>query len=356
MTDTTTNLTDMSRYHRQIILPGIGDAGQARLSSAHALVVGCGALGSVIIDALARAGVGRLTIIDRDIVESTNLQRQLLYTESDAIDGIPKAAAAARAVAAINRQVKVDARIEHFDAASARALTGDIDIVLDGLDSFETRYLLNDLAVSRDIPYVYGGAVATSGTSFTILPGDGPCLRCLFPDAPPPGTTATCDTAGVLGPIVTMIGARQAAEAIKVLAAGRDVSDRQLLSIDIWSGMHRTIDVSGARRGDCPACGQRDFTWLNATHDSDHVSLCGQDAIQLVPARPLTDLDGLATRLDAIAEVTRTPFLIRAALNDVVGIDDQPIHVTIFPGGRTVIRHARDVNQARSIMTRLLGG
>jgi adenylyltransferase/sulfurtransferase len=225
---------NLDRYHRQTLLPGIGDAGQRRLLATHALIVGCGALGSCLADALARAGVGTLTIVDRDLVEITNLQRQILYDESDVREGMPKAEAAARRLREINSSIDIRPVIDDFDARNAERLSGGADIIIDGLDNFETRYLLNDLAVARGLPYIYGGAVGTQGMSVPILPhprkrvGSGgaiswdeedstPCLRCIFPDPPPPGSSPTCDTAGVLGPLVSMVAAHQATQALKGL-------------------------------------------------------------------------------------------------------------------------------------------
>jgi adenylyltransferase/sulfurtransferase len=270
----------LARYHRQMLLPGIGEQGQQRLRDSHALVVGCGALGTVIVDSLARAGVGTITIVDRDVVELTNLQRQILYDERDVEQGMPKALAAKAKVARINGEVNVHARVDDFSHRNAERYIPGADIILDGLDNFETRYLLNDLSVSRGIPYIYGGAVSTTGVTMAVLPSGAkrqmdstsrvewsesqstPCLRCVFPEAPPPGTSPTCDTAGVLGPAVAIIAAHQCVQTIKLLTGNIDAVDRSLLSLDVWTNELRRFDISGARTADCPCCGQGRFDIL----------------------------------------------------------------------------------------------
>jgi molybdopterin-synthase adenylyltransferase len=366
---------DLARYHRQMLLPGFGEAGQRKLRQAHALVVGCGALGSVIIDSLARAGVGTLTIVDRDIIELTNLQRQILYDETDVERGMPKAEAAKRRVAQINSAVKVNAHVDDFSHRNAARFIEGIDILLDGLDNFETRYLLNDLAVMRGIPYVYGGAVGTTGVSMTILPHHAtrqvdstskviwtqeqstPCLRCVFPEAPPPGTTPTCDTAGVLGPVVSIIASHQSVQALKLMTGNVNAVDRSLLSIDGWSNEIRQFDVSGARDGvTCPCCAQGKFEHFEGAPASATLSLCGRNAVQISPASDADlNLAEFTLRLASHGDFTHNAFLMRGELKSERGSNGQPIEITLFPNGRAIIKGVSQPEAARSIYAKYIG-
>lgn len=373
-------MLNLARYHRQMLLPGIGEAGQQRLLAAHALVVGCGALGTVLADALARAGVGTLTIVDRDIVELTNLQRQVLYDEADVEAGMPKAEAAKAKLQRINSQVKVHAHVDDFNHTNAERLAEGADIILDGLDNFETRYLLNDLAVARGLPYIYGGAVGTSGVSMAVLPHvespqseellahralnweprhATPCLRCVFPEAPPPGASPTCDTAGVLGPVVQMIATHQAIQAIKLLTGNIDALDRSLLSIDAWMNEIRRFDVSDARNtaGEgCPCCVQKRFEFLDGTASSAAVSLCGRNAVQITPTgNGRIDLNAAAARLGAHGTFTANRFLLRGAFSHEQGENQQPIELTLFPNGRAIIKGTTEPETARIIYAKYVG-
>ncbi len=350
----------VNRYHRQIILPQFGEAGQRRLKESHALVVGCGALGSAIVDSLARAGVGTISIVDRDTVELTNLQRQTLFDEADVAGMIPKAEAARARVARNNSELIVHAHVEDFNHRNAERLLGGADVILDGLDNFETRYLVNDLAVKHGVPYVYGGAVATGGMSMTILPGTTPCLRCVFPEAPPPGTTPTCDTAGVLGPAVSMIAAWQATQALKLLSGNVEAVDRTLLSIDLWEGQVRRFDVGGAREAsDCPCCVQGRFDSLDGHGGSSATSLCGRDAVQISPASRATaggfDLADLAGRLAAHGSFTHNGFLLHGRFDFERGERGAPVELTLFPDGRAIVRGTTEPETARSIYARYVG-
>ncbi len=359
-----------------MLLPAIGEEGQRRLIKAHALVVGCGALGCAIIDSLARAGVGRLTIIDRDLVEITNLQRQTLFDEDDAEQGAPKAEAAKARVARINSQVTVLACVDDLNPRNAESFVDGVDIILDGLDNFESRYLLNDLAVKHGLPYIYGGAVAASGASMAILPHHGhrsgsarsavrwtedqstPCLRCVFPEAPPPGASPTCDTAGVLGPIVAMVAAHQSAQTIKLLTGCIDSLDRSLLSIDAWSNETRRIDVSGARAAaDCPCCGEGDFEFLRGDAVSATTSLCGRNAVQITPAGDPGDfnLAAVRERLASHGEFTCNAFLLRGTFSSERGQEDAPLELTLFPNGRAILKGVTEPETARSIYAKYIG-
>jgi adenylyltransferase/sulfurtransferase len=373
---------NLHRYHRQILLPGFGEEGQRRLLDAHALVVGCGALGSVIIDCLARAGVGTLTIVDRDVVEITNLQRQVLYDESDVAEGMPKAEAAKAKVAAVNAQVTVHAHVDDFNYRNAARYADGVDIILDGLDNFETRYLLNDLAVARGLPYIYGGAVATTGVSMAVLPHpaarldelsscvqwtDGqstPCLRCVFPEAPPPGVSPTCDTAGVLGPAAMIVAAHQATQAIKLLTGSLDALDRSLLSIDLWSNETRRFDVSGARQDEdddaCPCCADGSFEYLEGESASATLSLCGRNAVQVTPPDQADgpaeiDLERIAHRLAPHGSFTFNRYLLRGRFAAEMGEQGEPIELTLFPTGRAIVKGVTEPEAARSIYAKYVG-
>ncbi len=345
----------LARYHRQMLLPGLGEAGQRRLGDGHALIVGCGALGTVIADALVRAGVGTLTIVDRDTVELTNLQRQVLFTEQDVARTMPKAEAARARLAQINSQVAVHAHVDDFNPTNAERYAEGATILMDGLDNFETRYLMNDLAVKRRVPYVYAGAVATGGMSMPILPHDGPCLRCVFPEPPPPGSHPTCDTAGVLGSAVMIIAAHQAAQAIKLLTGNLDAVDRSLYSIDVWANTTRRFDMRGARHADCPCCGQGCFEYLAGECGSSATPLCGRNAVQITPAGRAAeadlDLACLAERLAAHGEFRHNGYLLHGRLDE----DGGPLELTVFPDGRAIIKGTTHPETARSVYARYVG-
>lgn len=360
---------DLSRYHRQSILPGVGDAGQRRLAASHAAIVGLGALGSAIAELLARAGVGTLTLIDRDVVEPTNLQRQCLYAERDL--ELPKAEAGARRLAEINSNLRLIPLVRDFSAGNAEAslslagaAAGRPGVLLDGADNFDARYLLNDLSVKHAVPYVYGGVVGTRGMRMPVVPPAGPCLRCVFPDAPAPGTQPTCDTAGVLGPAVSAVAAGQASDALRILL-GLPVSS-VLTSFDLWTDDHRRLAV--ARDPACPCCGRRRFDYLDARLGTRAVWLCGQNSVQIFPDRAaigadpdedveeVVDLTALAERLRAHGQVTATRFMTRASLTNERGDDGGPVHLSVFPDGRALIRGLRNPERARALYDRYIGG
>jgi len=367
---------DFARYHRQMLLPGIGEHGQQRLAQSHALIVGCGALGSHIADTLARAGVGTLTIVDRDVVELTNLQRQVLYDEADVESGTPKAEAAKARLQRINSGITVHAHVDDFNHRNASKFADGVDVIMDGLDNFETRYLLNDLAVARGLPYIYGGAVGVTGVSLAILPHPAnrqaghestikwseeqstSCLRCVFPEAPPPGSNPTCDTAGVLGSIVTMIAAHQSAQAIKLLSGNLDSLDRSLLSIDLWSNETRRFDVSGAREpSNCPCCVRGEFEFLEGASGSATTSLCGRNAVQITPGLNGTNIDlpRLAASLSPHGRFSCTPFLLKGLLQRELNDDGEPYELTVFPNGRAILKGTSQPEVARSLYARYIG-
>lgn len=330
------------RYSRQILFPGIGEAGQTRLLDARVAVAGCGALGSVQAGALARAGVGFLRIIDRDYVELSNLQRQWLFDQGDAEQALPKAAAAARKIAAINCEVKTEPVVADLTASNICDLFDDVDLILDGTDNFETRYLINDYAVDRGRPWIYGAAVGSYGITMPVVPGQTACLRCLYPLAPS-GVQPTCETAGVLGSITALIASLQVAEAIKILCGVEPA--RKITTADVWSGEIRQV-VQPGPGAECPACSRREFSYLKENSRAP-VSLCGHNAVQIHErARPL-DLRELAARLKPLGEVRSNEFALR--------FDVPPYLLTIFPDGRAIVKGTTDPGIARSLYARYIG-
>ncbi len=360
---------DLSRYHRQMLLPGFGEAGQQRLLDSTALVLGCGALGCAVADTLARAGVGRLVIVDRDFVELTNLQRQVLFDERDLRAGLPKAEAAKRRLAQINSGIAVTAVVDDLNPRNIERHAAGADVLVDGLDNFETRYLVNDFAVRHGLPYVYGGAVGTSGAACAILPhtpagsapwetpaqgGATPCLRCLFDEPPPPGSTPTCETAGVLAPAVAMVASFEAAEALKILTGRFDRVCRTLLNLDLWANAIKQFKIDRAyEAGLCLCCGQRDFEYLEGRRGSGAAALCGREAVQILP-RPgaaAPDFDAIAARLRAHGPVTVNEFVVRAAIVDA----GHAYELTLFRDGRAIVKGTAETAAARGLFARYVG-
>lgn len=349
---------EFGRFHRQIILPGFSLEAQQRLQDSHALVVGCGALGCASVDALARAGVGRLTIIDRDTVEPTNLQRQSLFTDDDARRGVPKAEAAARRVRAIDPNIAVRGWVDDFRSDNALSYSEGVNIIIDGLDNFETRYLLNDLALMREIPYVYCGAVGYEGMTFPILPGVGPCLRCLFPDPPSAGVAPTCDRAGVFGPAVAIAAGFAVSRALRILAGIAQPHDHDLVSFDLARGALRTTTLDESSRvNDCVACVQRNFEFLNGSRSSRTTTLCGRNAVQVLPATGgRVDLGELAARLAPHGAFSVESGRLRGELRGERTADGGCFELTVFEDGRAIVRGSPEVSDARRIYSKYVGG
>lgn len=348
------------RYHRQMLLPGVGDLGQQRLARAHAVVVGVGALGCVSADLLARAGVGTLTLVDRDLVELTNLQRQTLYTEQDALDAMPKAIAAAQRLRSVNGAIRIEGVVADASPATiepilkADALRPRPDVILDGTDNFETRYLLNDFAVRYGIPLVYAGVIATRAMQLTIIPGETPCLRCIFEQPPPAGGGETCDTVGVLAPAAATAAAIQASEAIRILLALPP--SPHLLELDLWAHSERRLNIAGMRREDCPCCAQGRFEFLDGSRVGGVVTICGRDAFQVSPPSPTqVDPRAMLDRLAAMGEFTANRFVVRGTLRGQAGSAGREIGLAVFADGRTIVTHARDAAHARAIVARFVG-
>jgi len=361
---------DLARYHRQMLLPGFGEDGQRKLLGSTALVLGCGALGTVIADMLARAGVGHLIIVDRDFIELTNLQRQVLFDEQDVADAIPKAEAAKRKLAAINSQVTVTAIVDDVNHRNIARLAAGANIIVDGVDNFETRYLANDYAVRHGIPYMYGGAVGTTGMAYAILPhtecGDAPwealagssratpCLRCLFAEAPGPGQSATCDTVGVIGPAVAIIANFEVAETLKVLTGNYANINPTMLNIDLWANSILQLKVERAwHDGDCPCCKHRRFEFLNGRAGSSTTTLCGRNAVQLTHRQQggKLDFDGIASRLQGHGTVIVNEFMIRASIND----NGKPYELTLFTDGRAIVKGTAEAGVARGVYAKYVG-
>jgi adenylyltransferase/sulfurtransferase len=333
---------DRERYSRQILFSGIGERGQEALLGSHAAIAGCGALGSFHAAALARAGVGRLTIIDRDYIEPSNLHRQWLFEEADAAEGLPKAAAAARRLARINSGVEVRAAIADLTAENAEELLGGADVILDGTDNFEARYLINDFAVSRGIPWIYGAAVGSYGLAMPVIPGRGPCLRCVYP-APPAGAQPTCETAGVLNVIVSAVASIQAADALRILT-GAALAPR-ITTFDLWKGGIRQT-AAPYRDPDCPTCGRHEYSFLEAT-ERPPARLCGRNAVQITGGARALDLGELKARLEAVGTVRANEFALRFQTGEY--------ELTVFADGRAIVKGTDDPGIARSLYARYVG-
>lgn len=338
------------RYSRQRRFGALGDAGQARLEASRVLVCGCGALGSIIAERLARAGVGYLRIVDRDWVELSNLARQTLFTEKDAADNRPKAVAAAEVLRKINSSITIEPVVEDVTHRNIRQLATDCNLILDGTDNFETRLLINDFSLVNKIPWVHGGCLGASGQVMSIIPGQTACFRCLVPEMPPREAMPTCDTAGVLGPAVGIVASWQAAEALKILSGHLSDVCRELIVIDSWHTSIRLISLASVmQQGSCAACHKKQFPFLDGKFHSDATVLCGKNAVQVAPSGPNSiDLDQMARHLSTLGGVVATPFFLRLTLPDYV--------ITLFRDGRAIISGTSDPAHAKSILARTLGG
>jgi molybdopterin/thiamine biosynthesis adenylyltransferase len=335
------------RYSRQERFSGIGPDGQQRLGEAHVVVVGCGALGSVLAEQMARAGVGRLTLVDRDFVEPSNLHRQSLFDEEDAAAGLPKAVAAEAHLRRLNSEIEIRGVIADLASDNVGELLEGATLVLDGTDNFETRFLVNDVCVREGIPWVYGACVGAYGLVMMVRPRVTPCLRCLLEEMPPPGSGPTCDTAGVVAPIVHVIAGIQAAEALKLLAGREESLTRGLVTVDLWKGTFDVMDLSG-RAPSCPSCtqGRYDYADVGATVGS--AVLCGRDAVQVRPPRGTrVDLPELARRLSGLGRVSANEYLVR--------MDTGEAEMVVFGDGRAIVRGTSDPARARSLYAKYVG-
>jgi adenylyltransferase/sulfurtransferase len=337
------------RYSRQMRFPGIGKDGQQRLLASKVTLCGCGALGTVLANVLVRAGVGYLRLIDRDFIETSNLQRQVLFDESDVTANLPKAEAAARKLRAINSTVTIEPVVTDVDRTNIIDLVQDADLILDGTDNFEIRYLINDAAVKLGKPWVYGGCIGSHGQTMTIIPGQTPCLRCVIEAAPAPGEAATCETAGVLGPIVNIIASYQATEAFKILAGKLDAINRDLLFLDVWENVNKRFAIAKLRdRGNCVCCKQRKFEWLEGAHGSQTTSLCGRNAVQVSHrVAGQLDFENMARQLGVLGKVSFNRFMLK--------FDVDEYQFTVFPDGRAIIKGTADEDKARTLYAKYIG-
>ncbi len=349
---TAQDFTTPERYARQALFAPIGEEGQDRIGRSRVALIGCGALGTVIASTLARAGVGFMRICDRDYIELNNLQRQVLFDETDIAADLPKAAAAVEKLRRVNSSIELEPVVADVNHRNIRTLIDDVDLILDGTDNFETRYLINDAAIASGTPWIYGAVIGASGLVMPVLPGETACLRCAFETAPPPELSPTCDTAGVIGPAVNIVASFQCVEALKLLAGRRDAVTRKLLSIDAWSGRITALAIPPVR-GDtpCVCCGRGEFPYLAGEAGSVAAALCGRNAVQVNrPAGAGTpDLDALMAKLATVANTppTRNRFMIRAEVGRYL--------VTVFPDGRAIIKGVDDIDEARTVYSKYIG-
>ena len=340
-------ISQNDRYSRQILFDGIGRDGQTRLLDSRVLIVGCGALGSAQVEALARAGAGNLRLVDRDFVEPSNLQRQTMFTESDAAERLPKAIACATHVREINSSVIVEPEIVDVNHSNIERLIRDCDVVLDGTDNFATRFLINDACVKHNVVWIYGAAVGSYGVSMTIRPNEGPCLRCVFAEAPPAASAPTCDTSGVIMPIISIVAAVQVSEALKVLTGKTESLHNSLMQFDVWRNEWRRISV-GAPNPDCSTCGRHQFDTLAADSRDFAAVLCGRHAVQVLPAQPAqVDLKALSLKLKLVGEVKGNDYLLRFRTG--------AYELTVFQDARSIIRGTDDIATARSLYAKYIG-
>lgn len=339
-------MVNLERYSRQTLFGPIGKAGQERLGSTSVAIIGCGALGTGLANNLCRAGVGRIVIADRDYIETNNLQRQILFDEEDIARRLPKAIAAAERLQRVNSEIQVEPLVEDINADGIEALVREVDLVLDATDNFETRYLLNDACIKHGRPWIYSGVIASYGVTMNIVPGETPCLRCVFPEMPLPGTTATCDTAGVLNGIVAVITGVASTEALKLLLKSERVS-REMFWMDVWENTSERIELP--RQTDCPTCGQHAYEFLDSLSGTSSTSLCGRNAVQVRSGRrgDRIDLAGLAERLRPIGQVAFNEFLLRLVVDGY--------ELTVFPDARAIIKGTDDPQVARSVYARYIG-
>jgi molybdopterin-synthase adenylyltransferase len=332
------------RYSRQILFVGIGEQGQQRLLASSAVIVGCGAIGAAAANLLTRAGVGKLRIIDRDFVEPSNLQRQTLFDEADALAALPKAIAAERKLRSINSGISVEGIVADLSPQNVAELLAPFDLILDGTDNFETRFLINDFAVQNGKPWIYAAAVASYGLTMTVRPGVTPCLACLM-ETQQPGLEETCDTVGVLGPIVNLIASLEVAEAMKLLTGSSDALHGRLISCDVWTGHFQSVRI--ARNPECRACAHREFTYLEG-QAQPHITMCGRDSVQIHERSRALDLAALKSRLSpTVSDVRHNEFLLRFRV--------PPYEMTVFSDGRAILKGTKDPAVARSLYARYIG-
>ncbi|HEY6230806.1 MAG TPA: ThiF family adenylyltransferase [Pyrinomonadaceae bacterium] len=335
------------RYSRQILFSGIGSEGQSRLAQSRILIIGCGALGTAQAESFARAGVGTLRIVDRDFIEFSNLQRQTMFTENDAAERLPKVVAAANHLREINSEIVVEPEIADVNYSNVERLIRNCDLLIDGTDNFATRYLINDACVKHRVNWIYGAAVGSYGVTMTIRPGQTPCLRCIFPEAPPTASAPTCDTAGVIMPIINIIAAIQVTEALKMLTGQIDTLHHSLMQFDVWRNESRNISV-GQPLATCMTCGAHKFESLENGSGEFAAVLCGRHAVQISPSHPVqVDLSELSKRLSIAGDVKTNDYLLRFRTGE--------FEMTVFQDARSIIRGTDNVATARSLYAKYIG-
>jgi molybdopterin-synthase adenylyltransferase len=334
------------RYSRQILFRGIGEGGQRKLAAARVAIVGCGATGTALASLLSRAGVGMLRIVDRDYIEPSNLQRQSLFDEADAAESLPKAIAAARKIATFNSEINVETKVDDLVPGNIEALLEGMDLILDGTDNFETRYLINDYAIDRGLPWIYSAAVGSYALTLNVLPGQTACLACIFPDSPR-GMVETCETAGILNSAVNLVASIAATEAMKFLVGGVNAPTlrQTLLSFDLWTNEHAEISAAKPRSG-CRACGERNFIHL-AGEGRPHITICGRNSVQIHERQRPIDFTEMDRRLQPHGTVRHNDFVLK--------FWHDPYEMTLFPDGRAIIKGTTDTAVARSLYARYVG-
>ena len=340
--------SDIDRYRRQVRFAPLGEEGQRKLLQSRVLICGAGALGCVVSDTLVRAGVGFVRLVDRDFVDLDNLHRQVLFDETDAERQLPKAVAAADRLRRVNSSVEIEPVVADLNWSNIRQLGDDVSLIVDGTDNFETRYLINDYSVAQDIPWIFAGCVGAEGQTFSILPGKSPCLCCIMAEPPPAAAMPTCESAGVLAPIVNVMASLQSLEAIKILSGNQDQVRAQMTFVDLWNSQIRTIDLSDSRDPNCRVCVQRQFDWLEGKLGSNVTRLCGRNSVQLTaPNSEPVELPVLAEKLSAAGEITLNPFLLRAHVEQFT--------LTVFSDGRTIVGGTDDPAVARTVHAKYIG-
>lgn len=340
------NKEALDRYSRQVLFKGIGKGGQKKLSQSRVLILGCGGLGSVSSELLARAGVGFLKIVDRDFLELNNLQRQILFDEIDFKEGLPKAIAAKKKLKKINSKIIIEALVNDVNRFNIESILNDIDLVIDATDNFETRFLLNEACVKNNIPWIYGACVESYGLTMNIIPGKTPCFRCIFEKIPTPGYSPTCETVGVISPIVSIISSIQCVEALKIITDNYNQLNKNLTTIDIWENDFQTVDISMTNKEkNCPVCNYKQYTFLSGKQGTSFTTLCGRNAIQIIPFEETElDLMQLAIKLSTFGEPIYNEYLLK--------IDIDKYELSIFPDGRAIIKGTTDMGIARGLYTK----
>ncbi len=347
----------LARYNRQMLWEPIGIEGQKKLKASKILLVGCGALGTVLGNLLARAGVGHITIVDRDFIEITNLQRQILFDHDDIEQNLPKSVAAQKKIARINPEVAVEAVVADVNHTNIEQLAAGKDLLLDGTDNFETRFLINDVSIKHGIPWIYGAVISALGLAMNIIPNKTPCLRCIFETMPPPGMNPTCDTAGVLGPAVSVVSSWQALEALKILTGNMDALSPFLFSFDLWDNRFQQLKVGKAREiADCPVCKHHNYEFLSGKFTSATTSLCGRNAVQIsLGAATRIDFEQIATNLRNVGKPSFNKFMLKCPIVEGEGDRRKEYELTLFADGRAILKGTNEASVARALYSKYVG-